>query len=74
MSIAQTQVIAAHLGPAGARLMTAANASFVDAMHVAALISVLIAVIGAVAIGIWMPGRTAAAGGTVTREHLPVRR
>ena len=71
-SIAQTQVIAGHLGPAGARLMTAADASFVDAMHVAALISVLIAVMGAVAIGIWMPGRTAAAGDTLTREHPPV--
>jgi EmrB/QacA subfamily drug resistance transporter len=64
VSIAQTQVIAAHLGPAGARLMAAASASFVDAMHVAALISVLIAVLGAVAIGIWMPGRAAAASGT----------
>jgi EmrB/QacA subfamily drug resistance transporter len=68
VSIAQTQVIAAHLGPAGARLMAAASASFVDAMHVAALISVLIALIGALAIGIWMPGRTTAAGGAVPRE------
>jgi MFS family permease len=68
VSIAQTQVIAAHLGPAGARLMAAASASFVDAMHVAALISVLIALIGAAAIGIWMPGRTATARGTVPRE------
>jgi len=68
VSIAQTQVIAAHLGPAGARLLAAASTSFVDAMHVAALISVLIALIGAVAIGIWMPGRTAPAGGAVPRE------
>ena len=59
VSIAQTQVIAQRLGPAGARLMTAASSSFVTAMHVAALISVFIAVIGAVAIGIWMPGRKA---------------
>ena len=57
VSIAQTQVVAAHLGPAGARLMTAASSSFVAAMHVTALISVLIAVTGAVAVGIWMPGR-----------------
>ncbi len=71
VSIAQTQVIAAHLGPAGSRLMTAASASFVDAMHVAALISVLIAVLGAVAIGVWMPGRAAAAGGAATREIAP---
>ncbi|HUA42215.1 MAG TPA: MFS transporter [Streptosporangiaceae bacterium] len=71
VSIAQTQVIAAHLGPSGSRLKTAASASFVDAMHVAALISVLIAVLGAVAIGIWMPGQKAAAGGAVTREPAP---
>jgi len=57
VSIAQTQVIAARLGPAGARLMTAASSSFVAAMHVAALISVVIAAAGAVAIAIWMPGR-----------------
>jgi len=59
VSIAQTQVIAARLGPAGARLLTAASSSFVAAMHVAALISVIIAAVGAVAIGIWMPGRAA---------------
>jgi EmrB/QacA subfamily drug resistance transporter len=70
VSIAQTQVIAARLGPAGARLMTAASASFVGAMHVAALISVLIAAIGAVAIGVWMPGRPAAAGDTAPREAV----
>ncbi len=68
VSIAQTQVIAAHLGPAGARLMAAASASFVGAMHVAALISVLIALIGAAAIGVWMPGRTATAPGTGPRD------
>jgi EmrB/QacA subfamily drug resistance transporter len=68
VSIAQTQVIAAHLGPAGGRLLTAASASFVDAMHLAALISVLIAVAGAVAIGFWMPGRAATVGAGVMRE------
>jgi EmrB/QacA subfamily drug resistance transporter len=60
VSIAQTQVVAAHLGPAGARLMTAASSSFVAAMHVTALISVLIAAAGAVAVAIWMPGRVPA--------------
>ena len=57
VSIAQTQVIAQHLGPAGARLLTAASSSFVGAMHVTALFSVLIAAAGAVTIGFWMPGR-----------------
>ncbi|HUB37494.1 MAG TPA: MFS transporter, partial [Streptosporangiaceae bacterium] len=71
VSIAQTQVIAARLGPAGARLMTAASSSFVAAMHVAALISVVIAAAGAVAIGIWMPGRRSRpAGGAAAATVL----
>jgi hypothetical protein len=61
VSIAQTQAIAQHLGPGGPRLLAAADSSFVGAMHVASLISVLIAAAGAVAIGFWMPGRAAAA-------------
>ncbi len=56
-SIAQTQAIAQALGPAGHGLLTAADAAFVHAMHVTALISVIIAVLGAVAIWVWMPGR-----------------
>ncbi|HSR84749.1 MAG TPA: MFS transporter [Streptosporangiaceae bacterium] len=59
-SIAQTQVIASHLGPAGDRLLTAASTSFVGAMHVTALISVLIAIVGAFTVWIWMPGRITA--------------
>jgi Na+/melibiose symporter-like transporter len=57
VSIAQTQAIARHLGPAGARLLAAADSSFVGAMHVTSLISVVIAAAGAVAIAFWMPGR-----------------
>jgi EmrB/QacA subfamily drug resistance transporter len=68
VSIAQTQVIAHQLGPAGVRLMTAASSSFVAAMHVAALISVVIAAGGAVAIGIWMPGRNARLGSDASAE------
>ena len=66
-SIAQTQVIAHRLGHAGSALLTAANASFVHAMHLASLISVVIAVAGAVATAVWMPGRADAAG----RDHPP---
>jgi EmrB/QacA subfamily drug resistance transporter len=61
-SIAQTQSIAHGLGHAGARLLTAASASFVHAMHLASLISVIIAVAGAAATAAWMPGRKDAAG------------
>ncbi len=75
VSIAQTQVFAAHLGRAGDRLLTAASSSFVAAMHVTALISVLIAVVGAVTVAIWMPGRvtaeSAAAGTGTAAEHAP---
>lgn len=60
VSIAQTQQIALQLGPAGHRLLIEASASFVDAMHLAALIAVLIAVAGAAAIATWMPGRRGA--------------
>jgi EmrB/QacA subfamily drug resistance transporter len=61
-SIAQTQTIAQGLGHSGARLLTAADASFVHAMHLASLISVVIAVAGAAATAAWMPGRKDAAG------------
>jgi EmrB/QacA subfamily drug resistance transporter len=60
-SIAQTQVIAQGLGHAGTRLLAAASVSFVHAMHLAALVSVIIAVVGAAATAAWMPGRKDAA-------------
>ena len=58
-SIAATQAIAQRLGPAGSRLLTAANDSFVHAMHVTSLISMIIALLGAIVMAIWMPGRRA---------------
>jgi EmrB/QacA subfamily drug resistance transporter len=67
VSIAQTQQLALHLGPGGDRLLTAASRSFVDAMHVTSLISIVIAAVGAVAMAIWMPGRRAA--GTAGRAR-----
>jgi EmrB/QacA subfamily drug resistance transporter len=60
VSIAQTQQLALGLGPAGHRLLAAASRSFVDAMHVTSVISLVIAAAGAVATAIWMPGRRAA--------------
>ena len=61
-SISATQAVAQQIGgPAGGRLLAAANSSFVHAMHVTSLISVVIAVLGAGAMAIWMPGRQAAA-------------
>jgi EmrB/QacA subfamily drug resistance transporter len=62
VSIAQTQAVAHHLGAAGPHLLTAASAAFVHAMHVAATISVIIAVAGAAGIAMMMPGRPASIG------------
>jgi EmrB/QacA subfamily drug resistance transporter len=59
-SIAATLAAAARLGPAGQAMATAADRSFVAAMHVTTLISALIAATGAVLIATWMPGRPAA--------------
>jgi EmrB/QacA subfamily drug resistance transporter len=56
-SIAQTQQLALQLGPSGDRLLSAASQSFVDSMHVTSLISIVIALAGAVAMAVWMPGR-----------------
>jgi MFS family permease len=64
-SIAATQAAAQHLGPAGRGLLAAADQSFVHAMHLTSVISFIIAVLGAGAMVIWMPGRrpaTAPAG------------
>jgi EmrB/QacA subfamily drug resistance transporter len=75
VSIAQTQVAALHLGQGGTRLLTAASASFVDAMHLTALISVLVAAVGAVTVALWMPGRRMSIGGLPgpqISELLPV--
>src|ERR1022692_4617580 len=46
-SIAATQAAADRLGPAGARLLAAADQSFVQAMHVTTIISAVIAAAGA---------------------------
>ncbi len=54
-SIAAAQALAQHLGPAGPALRTAADSSFVHAMHVTSLISVIIAVLGAGVMAVWMP-------------------
>ena len=69
VSIAETQQLAQQLGPAGHRLLSAASASFVDAMHLTSLISVLIAVVGAAAVAVWMPGRGGAAQSAQAEEH-----
>ena len=56
-SITATQALAAHLGPAGRFLLAPADASFVDAMRVTTAITAGLAIIGAIAVSRWMPGK-----------------
>jgi EmrB/QacA subfamily drug resistance transporter len=59
-SITASQAVAAKLGSAGRDLASAADSSFVHAMHVTTLISAAITLLGAVIVLRWMPGRAAA--------------
>jgi EmrB/QacA subfamily drug resistance transporter len=65
-SIAATQAAAQHLGPAGRGLLAAADRSFVHAMHLTSVISLSIAVLGAIVVAIWMPGRRPALATTAS--------
>ncbi|MFH8343504.1 MFS transporter [Streptomyces sp. NPDC018045] len=57
-SIEATLGLARHLGPAGKALADEANAAFIHAMHVTALGSAAVAVLGAVVVAAFLPGRT----------------
>ncbi|MFG3493832.1 MFS transporter [Streptomyces sp. NPDC047928] len=75
-SIEATRAAAGRLGPAGDALIARADAAFLDAMHVTALCSAAVAVVGAVVVALFLPGRRARderhATADDTRE--PVRR
>ncbi|MEV3948827.1 MFS transporter [Streptomyces halstedii] len=59
-SIEATLGVAAKLGPAGKPLVAAANDAFIGVMHVTAAGSAAVALIGAVVVGLFLPGRTGA--------------
>ena len=59
-SISGAYGVAAQAGPAGGRLIAEANAAFVNAMHYAAIGSVVFALIGALVVAIWLPGKQSA--------------
>lgn len=60
-SIEATLGVAEKLGPvAGKPLVAAANDAFISAMHVTALGSAAVALIGALVVGLYLPGRTRA--------------
>jgi len=56
-SITATQAVAAQLGPSGRFLLAPADTAFVDAMRITTAIAAAIAVLGAIAVLRWMPGK-----------------
>jgi DHA2 family multidrug resistance protein-like MFS transporter len=70
-SISGAYGVAAQAGPAGGELIARANSAFIDAMHYAALGSVVFALLGALTVFIWLPGkRPAAAPAPTSAEGL----
>ncbi|GAA2421153.1 MFS transporter [Streptomyces pulveraceus] len=61
-SIEATLGIAEKMGPAGAPLVASANDAFLKAMHVTAVGSATIALVGALVVALFLPGRPAAEG------------
>ncbi|MEU3693749.1 DHA2 family efflux MFS transporter permease subunit [Streptomyces narbonensis] len=57
-SIEATLAVAEKLGPAGRNLVAPAYDAFLDAMHVTAVASAVIALIGAAVVAAFLPGRT----------------
>ncbi|MGH3390058.1 MAG: MFS transporter, partial [Actinomadura sp.] len=75
-SIAGTMAVADRLGPAGQGLVGPAHAAFVDAMHIGAGVSAVIALLGALVVARWLPGKssTDTAGATTpAAEPEPAR-
>lgn len=66
-SVAATQAVAQQLGQRGSALITASDSAFVHAMHLTALFSVIVALLGAAAVAAWMPSLRAAPAGAAAR-------
>lgn len=56
-SLATTVGIAQELGPRGAALIGPAETAFLDGMHLTALVSAALTLLGALAVVRWLPGR-----------------
>jgi EmrB/QacA subfamily drug resistance transporter len=70
-SISGAYGVAEKAGPAGQALISAANDSFVTAMHYASIGSTVFALLGAVVAAVWVPGkRPAAAPAPTSAEGL----
>ncbi|MFC4147131.1 MFS transporter, partial [Micromonospora mangrovi] len=70
-SLSGAYAAAARLGPAGPKLIAAANDSFVSAMHWAAALSAVVATLGILIVLRWMPGRPTAAPAPARPEVEP---
>jgi len=64
-SVAGTYGVAEALGPAGRALIAPANAAFIDAMHVTAILAAVVGLVGALVVLLWLPRRSASQGPVV---------
>ncbi|MFJ4990094.1 MFS transporter [Streptomyces sp. NPDC088732] len=73
-SIEATRAVAEHMGPAGKALIAPATDAFIHAIHVTALASTAVALLGMVVVLIFLPRKGAAArpAGGEEREARPV--
>ncbi|RJL32558.1 MFS transporter [Bailinhaonella thermotolerans] len=74
-SIEGTHAVASRLGPGAGRILAEANAAFVDGVHITALVSGTIALLGMLVVWRWMPGRPTVdrtTPGPVRREEVSV--
>jgi MFS transporter, DHA2 family, multidrug resistance protein len=61
------------MGPAGRALVTSANDAFLHAMHLTALGSASVAVLGAIAVALFLPGRDRVLPGAVGARPAAAR-
>ncbi len=73
-SVSGAYGVAERLGPAGAGLLGAADDAFVSAMHWAAAGSAVAAVVGALVVLRWLPGRSTLLDGAPDPTDGPARR
>ncbi|WP_456317211.1 MFS transporter [Streptomyces mirabilis] len=68
-SVQATLTVAKKLGPAGRALVGPAHDAFIHAMHITAAGSAFVALVGAVVVLVFLPGKDAAAGGDKSQRQ-----
>jgi DHA2 family multidrug resistance protein-like MFS transporter len=71
-AIGATAGVAERLGPSGQPILAPAHVSFVHAMHVTSVISAAVALLGALVVLRWMPGRPAGENRVPSTEREPI--